>query len=141
AEDAPRRRANALVRVEVERAMPESRRKLLLAELRSDHSSEPLSLGAADIYDVDGWLDLTALRELASLPRPELRFPPFHARAPFASTEPLFTLIRQRDLLVHHPYDDFGATVQRFLDEAASDDEVTTIKMTLYRAGERSPVV
>ena len=121
--------------------MPASRRNALLAELRSDRTSEPLPLDALDVYEIDGMLDLSGLRELASLPRPELRFKPFHGRAPFSSTESLFTLIAQRDLLVHHPYDDFGASVQRFLDEAADDNEVAAIKMTLYRAGERSPIV
>ena len=140
-EDAKRRRGNAVVRVEVERAMPASRRNALLAELRSDRTSEPLPLDALDVYEIDGMLDLSGLRELASLPRPELRFAPFRGRAPFSSTESLFTLIAQRDLLVHHPYDDFGASVQRFLDEAADDNEVAAIKMTLYRAGERSPIV
>src|SRR5437763_4031305 len=137
-EDAKRRRGNAVVRVEVERAMPASRRNALLAELRSDRTSEPLPLDALDVYEIDGMLDLSGLRELASLPRPELRFAPFRGRAPFSSTESLFTLIARRDLLVHHPYDDFGASVQRFLDEAADDNDVAAIKMTLYRAGERS---
>jgi polyphosphate kinase len=140
-EDAKRRRGNAVVRVEVEGAMPASRRTTLLAELRADRSSEPLPLDATDLYEINGLLDLTALRDIASLPRPELRFPPFRGGEPFPATTSLFALIAERDRLVHHPYDDFGASVQRFLNDAADDDAVTTIKMTLYRAGERSPIV
>ena len=140
-EEAKRRRANAVVRVEIERGMPAPRRSMLLAELRSDAASGQLPLDANDLYESDTLLDLGALRELASLPRPELRFPPFVARTPFPPDDSLFALIGERDRLVHHPYDDFGSSVQRFLDEAASDPDVSTIKMTLYRAGERSPVV
>src|SRR3954468_19752546 len=101
-EDAKRRRGNAVVRVEVEPAMPASRRSALLAELRADRSSESLPLDGADVYEIEGLLDLTALRELAALPHPELRFPPFHGVEPFPATASIFTLIAERDRLVHH---------------------------------------
>ena len=140
-EDAKRRRGNAVVRVEIERAMPPSRRKALLAELRADRSSEPLPLDATDLYEIDGLLDLTALREIASLPRPNWRFPAFRGGEPFPAASSLFTLIAERDRLGHHPYDDFDASVVRFFSEAAADPAVTAIKMTVYRAGENSPIV
>lgn len=139
-EELKHRVSNAIVRVEVERAMPNARRALLITELRSDHASEPLALAASDVYEIDGPLDLGAWRQLASLPRPDLRFPPFRSRALAIPNESMFAAIASRDLLVHHPYDDFQSSVQRFLDEASTDPDVTTIKMTLYRTGERSSV-
>jgi polyphosphate kinase len=140
-EDVKRRGHNAVVRVEVEQSMPESRRKLLLTELRTDHASDPLPLDATDVYEIDGPLDLSAWRELASLPRADLRFAPFQPRPLSLPNASIFESIARQDLLVHHPYDDFRSSVQRFLDEASTDPDVTTIKMTLYRAGERSPIV
>lgn len=140
-EDAKRRGGNAVVRVEVEQSMPATLRTTLLNELRFDTFGEPLPLGPDEVYEIDGPLDLTLLRQLAALPMPELRFPPLHPRLPFVPDRSIFAAVRERDRLVHHPYDDFATTVQRFIDEAADDPDVTTIKLTLYRAGERSPVV
>jgi polyphosphate kinase len=140
-EDAKRRGSNAVVRVEVEREMPESLRTLLLNELRYDTGGEPLPLGQDEIHEIGTPLDLTMLKGLASLPLPALRFPPMQPRAPFASDTTICAAIRERDHLVHHPYDDFALSVQRFIEEAADDPLVTAIKVTLYRAGERSPIV
>ena len=140
-EDARRRRSNAIVRIEVERAMPQHVRTMLLDELRFDVGAEPLQLGAADIYEAGGLVDLAALRELAARPMPALAFPAFEPRAPFAAESSIFAALRDGDLLVHHPYDDFNASVLQFLNEAADDSDVVTIKATLYRAGERSPIV
>ena len=140
-EDAKRRGSNAVVRVEVEKSMPATLRKMLLDELRFDTAGEPLPLGVDEVYEIDGPLDLTMLRQLAGLPLPDLRFPPPHSRVAFLPERSIFATIKERDRLVHHPYEDFASSVQRFIEEAADDPDVTTIKATLYRAGERSPIV
>ncbi|MGH7674476.1 MAG: polyphosphate kinase 1, partial [Gemmatimonadales bacterium] len=140
-EEVERRPFQAVVRLEIERAMPERMRDLLLRELRLERESRTSPLGPADVYEVDGLLDLTALREVADLARPDLKFPPFRARAPLASDRSLFSLIAERDILVHHPSDPFEASVERFFTEAADDPDVQSIKLTLYRAGGRSAIV
>ncbi len=139
-EDTKRRWGNAVVRVEVEKAMPAPLRTALIDELRFEGNEELLPLGPSDMYDVDGPLDLSVLRELASLPIPAMRFPAVQPRIPFHPDRSTFAIISERDRLVHHPYDAFSGSVQRFIEEAADDPAVTTIKMTLYRAGERSPI-
>jgi polyphosphate kinase len=140
-EEVERRPFQAVVRLEIERDMPDRMRDLLLRELRLERESRASPLAPADIYEVDGLLDLTALREVADLPRPDLRFPPFHARAPLPPDRSMFTLLAEGDVLVHHPYDAFDATVERFFREAADDPDVESIKLTLYRAGGRSAIV
>jgi polyphosphate kinase len=140
-EDARRRRTNAIVRVEVERAMPSQLRTLLLEELRLDSGAEPLLLGPSDVYEASLLVDLGALRELAASGGNGLTFPPHEPRVPFPPDTSIIALLKQQDLLVHHPYEDFGATVLRFLEEAADDPKVITIKATLYRSGENSPIV
>jgi polyphosphate kinase len=103
---------------------------------------------ALDVYRVRGLMNYADLQTIADLERPELRFPPWEAvvpapfRAPLGEEPPsVFALVRKQDRLVHHPYDSFNATVQRFLDEAADDPRVLAIKTTLYRTAENSPVV
>ena len=140
-EDARRRLTNPIVRVEVERSMPQQLRGLLLQELRLDAAGEQLLLGPADVYESSPLVDFGALRELAELPLPELRFPLFEPLSPFREDEKIVDTVRERDRLVHLPYEDFDATVLRFLDEAAADPAVITIKATLYRAGGSSPIV
>ncbi len=140
-EEVQRRPFQAVVRLEIERDMPVRMRDLLLRELRLERESRAAPLGPADVYEVDGLLDLTALREVADLPRPDLQFPPFHARAPLAPDRSIFALLSEGDMLVHHPYDAFEASVERFFREAADDPDVQSIKLTLYRAGGRSAIV
>jgi polyphosphate kinase len=140
-EDARRRLTNSIVRVEVERSMPQQLRTLLLQELRLDAGGEQLLLGPEDVYESSPLVDFGALRELADLPMPDLRFPAFQPLTPFREDESIVDAVRERDRLVHLPYEDFDATVLRFLDEAADDPAVITIKATLYRAGGSSPIV
>jgi len=140
-EDTKRRWSNDVVRVEVERAMPTPLRTALIDELRFDGGDDLLPLGADDVYEVDGPVDLTVLRELASQPIDALRFPPARPRSPFPTDRSLVSIIGEQDQIVHHPYDSFVDSVQRFIEEAADDPDVTTIKLTLYRAGERSAIV
>lgn len=97
----------------------------------------------SDVFELAGLLDYTALFELASLPIPELRDPPWAPMAPLGLDEEsdLFAVIRAGDVLVHHPYESFDATVERFIRDAANDPSTTTIKMTVYRLGDDTPFV
>jgi polyphosphate kinase len=140
-EETRRRASNAVVRLEVERAMPPSLRSTLLQELRFDGGEQLLALGDDDVYEVGEPLDPPILKELASLPLPDLHFPPFHPRDAFTPDRSMFDLVRERDRLVHHPYENFATSVQRLIEEAADDPAVTTIKLTLYRSGQRSPII
>lgn len=140
-EEAKRRPYGAVVRVEVERAMPQAVRDLLVRELQFAEGSDVSTLGPSDIYEADALVDFGALREIAGLPRPELQFPAFRGRAPIPTDRSIFEALMQGDVLVHHPYDAFTATVERFIAEAADDPGVVAIKLTLYRAGGRSGIV
>lgn len=135
-----RRPLNPAVRVEVERSMPGIVCELVLENLRR----EAAALGTADPVDhvqvVDGLLDLRCLAELPLPDDPALDYPPLRERAPEAD-RPMLDVVRERELLVHHPFDAFDATTVRFLREAAADPDVTTIKITLYRVGTPSPIV
>jgi len=140
-EEAKRRPYGAPVRVEVERAMPPAVRELLLRELQFEDASQGSPLGPGDVMEAEPLVGLGSLRELADLPVPELQYAPFRGQAPVAPGRSMFSLLAERDLLVHHPYDQFEATVERFLGEAADDPDVIAIRLTLYRAGGRSAIV
>jgi polyphosphate kinase len=128
-----RRRFGACVRLEVAAGIPERVRRLLI---------EKLSIDEEDVYESSGPLGLRALMPIAMLPRPDLRDPPFVARQPaeLGDKSDLFALIREGDVLLHHPYDSFGP-VLLFLRQAAEDPDVLAIKMTLYRTGSNAEVV
>ena len=121
--------------------MPPHVRELLLRELQFEDTAPAGSLGASDLYVAPGLVDFGGLRQLARLPLPELDYPPHAGVSPIASGSSIFTVLAERDVLVHHPYDDFESTVQRFVLEAADDPDVVAIKQTLYRAGGRSAIV
>jgi polyphosphate kinase len=140
-EEAKRRPYGAVVRVEVERAMPQAVRDLLVRELQFEEGGDVSTLGSGDLYEADSLVDLGALREIAALPRPDLHYPPFQGRAPLPPDRSIFDVLKQGDVLVHHPYDAFTATVERFIAAAAGDPGVVAIKLTLYRAGGRSGIV
>jgi polyphosphate kinase len=122
-----KRRFGAGVRLEVDAGVPDRIRRMLLDKLEIDEE---------DAYPSSAPLGLAALMELASLNRPDLRDAPFASRTPaeLLETRDLFGAIRQRDILLHHPYDSFGVVLD-FLRQAADDPKVLAIKMTLYRAG------
>jgi polyphosphate kinase len=96
-----------------------------------------------DVYELPGILDYTSLFEIASLPVPELRDPQWTPLPPLGmdADEDIFASIRAGDVLVHHPYESFDASVERFIRDAASDASTTTIKMTVYRLGDDTPFV
>jgi len=135
-----RRPHNPAIRLEVERSMPLLVRELLLENLRRELGPEEVELEPADVQETDGLMDLRCLDELKLPDSPALRYPGFEGRVPLDAAEPMFEAIRKRDLLFHHPFDSFEATVCRFIDEAAKDQGVTAIKITLYRMGSRSPI-
>jgi len=139
-EEASRRRYDQpVVRVEVERAMPAVLRDVVLRELRREHGGALLT--EDDVYEVDGPLDLGAMTELPMMKEAHLCFPAFTGADPLPHDRTLWELIDERDRLFHHPFDSFDATVVRLFREAAADPDVTAIKMTVYRADERSPIV
>ena len=136
AEEVRRRPWGPVVRLEVERAMPPALRELLQRELRFEESELASALGPSDVYMADGPVHLGAVTELAGAhPRPELDYPPLAARDPFPAGRSVFDALDSRDVLVHHPYDGFAQSFERFIAEAADDPAVAAIKLTLYRPG------
>jgi len=124
------------VRIEVERTMPEPLRELLQRELRFEESDLQSALGPSDVYEADGPVGLGSLFELAAAPAlAGLDYPAFTPLDPFAGAPTICERLDQGDVLVHHPYDAFGASFERFIVEAADDPDVVAIKLTLYRPG------
>ena len=138
------RRFGEVIRLEVQDDMPAHLRTLLLEELRNADFPAKTSLSDADVENAGSLLDLADLFELSQLDVPELRDPPFVASVPVELRDPdrsIFDVIRERDLLVHHPFDSFPATVERFLQSAAMDEHVLAIKLTLYRTSGDTAIV
>jgi polyphosphate kinase len=138
------RRFAEVVRVEVETGTPKDLRDLLLGELLEDQPPEMPALTEADLVETGPLLDLGDLMWLAMLEIPELRDPPFNPVIPAElrdTTRSIFDAIRERDILVHHPFDSFPASVEHFLTSAAIDPNVLAIKMTLYRTSGDTPIV
>jgi len=108
-----------------------------------DGLMDRFELRGSDVYEMPGPLDYASLFAIASLPVAELRDPPWSPMVPVGLEEEadLFAVIRAGDVLVHHPYESFDATVERFIRAAADDPAVTTIKMTVYRLGDDTPFV
>jgi len=134
-EELRRRPHGAIVRIEVSRMMPYPIRDLLLRELKRDEESKGVPLLPSDLHEVDGMVDLGSLHEVAEAGDTSLDFPPFAPAEPIPASESMFDVIDRGDVLVHHPYDSFDATTERFLLEAADDPQVVAIKLTLYRPG------
>ncbi|MEP6618331.1 MAG: polyphosphate kinase 1 [bacterium] len=136
-----RRPFNAAVRVEVERSTPSFVSELVLESLRRDARQQGSDDVVDDVQIIDGLLDLRCLTGLPLPPRVELEYPALHAREPIPADQSMFEVMRSGDVVTHHPFDSFEATVIRFIREASVDPAVTAIKMTLYRVGDPSPVV
>ena len=139
------RRFGEVARLEVQDDMPSHLRSLLLDELReNDHEGGALPLTEQDIYEMGPILELGDLMALATIDVPELRDPPFVATVPVELRDPhrtIFDVIRERDLLVHHPFESFAATTEHFIEQAANDDQVLAIKLTLYRTSGDTVIV
>jgi polyphosphate kinase len=141
-----RRLGGSAVRLEIQASTPENLRSTIMREL---------ALTENDVYDIDGLLGLGDLMSFMALPLPELKDEPWSSVVPprlhrlqdldldkpNSDGEDFFGVIRDKDLLVHHPYHSFSATVQRFITEAAYDPNVLAIKMTLYRTSGDSPII
>lgn len=139
-EELRERRFAEIVRMEIERNVDPEVLNLLKNELQ---------LGHGDIIMVDGLLDLTDLYHIADKNLPGLRYEewnpvipePLYREGTTKTEQTIFDIIRKGDLLVHHPYESFAASVRRLIDEAADDPDVLAIKQTLYRTSENSPIV
>lgn len=127
------RRMGEPVLLVVENRMPEHIRMQL---------ARGLGVGMSDIYSTEPPLGLASFAELASIDRPDLKYPPLVPRVPLdiAAGESIFHVIERDDVLVHHPYDSFAPIID-MLTSGATDPGVLTIKQTLYRVGRDSPVV
>ncbi|MEX1185479.1 MAG: polyphosphate kinase 1 [Gemmatimonadaceae bacterium] len=140
------RRFAEVVRVELQDGTPPALRALLREELadQQDLDTDDALLHEDDLVESGPLLELGDLMSLASLDAPELRDPPYTPAIPAElhdTTRSVFAAIRERDILVHHPFDSFTASVERFLEAAAVDEHVLAIKMTLYRTSGDTAIV
>ena len=110
--------------------------------------ADQLGLSQDEVYRLPSPLDLTVLFELGSVDRPDLKNRPFVpttnrqiAEVESSRAQDIFAAIRERDILLHHPYDSFSTSVQAFLAQAAADPKVLAIKQTLYRTSSNSPII
>jgi len=132
-----RRRFGTPVRLEIEEDMSEHMLELLLRELDVD---------PADVIAAPGPLDLSSLFQIYEVDRPTLKYPPYvpvtnPAFGERETPKSVFSTLREGDVLVHHPYESFSTSVQRFIEQAAADPHVLAIKQTLYRTSGDSPIV
>jgi len=129
-----RRRRGEVVRMKMSANAPKALKTLIMNEL-------PVT--EEEIVEVDGLIGISDLGELVTDHRPDLLWPPFSPRVPERVQDhdgDMFAAIRQKDMLLHHPYETFDMVV-RFLQQAATDPDVVAIKQTLYRTSRNSPIV
>lgn len=132
-ENIKQRKFGSVVRLEIEETMPEFMIETLTKNLEiSDH----------DYHILPEPLGMSALMNLYDLPFPHLKEKPFHPVSPaiFEEGKNIFTTIKEKDILIHHPYESFNPVID-FIKKAAEDPNVLAIKQTLYRVGQNSPIV
>lgn len=134
-----RRKFGAVVRLEVAEDIDEHVLELLVEELEAAEN---------EVFKLPGLLDLRGLNDICNLNRDDLKFAKFIPRTnpqlatvETASAPDVFESLKHRDILLHHPYDSFSTSVQRFLEQASNDPKVLAIKQTLYRTSGDSPIV
>lgn len=132
-ENIKQRKFGSVVRLEVEKNMPDFMLETLI---------ENLEITQSDVYTFDDNLGLSDLMLLYDLPMPHLKEKPFHPVTPaiFENDESIFSLIRNKDILLHHPYESFTPVID-FIKQASLDPDVLAIKQTLYRVGPDSPII
>ncbi len=138
------RRFGEVVRLEVEEGTPAHLRELLLDELRGSEAPEMAPLTERELHAPAPLLDLSDFLQLAGLDFPEHRDPPLIPAVPPElrdTTRSIFDVVRENEILVHHPFDSFGASVETFIESAARDEQVLAIKMTLYRTSGDGAIV
>ncbi len=129
-----RRRRGEVVRMKITAGAPEALRKIIMEELHVDTD---------EVVEVDGMIGIADVKELVLDARPDLLWPNFTPRVPERVQDhegDMFAAMRQKDMLLHHPYETFDMVV-RFLQQAARDPDVVAIKQTLYRTSRNSPIV
>jgi polyphosphate kinase len=138
-EELRKRRFGNVVRLEIERSMPHATRALLM---------RGLNVETPDVYEISGTLDLNVLNSIADLDVANLHYSPWQPVTAVRLLPPdpdeeadVFAAIRAGDILLHHPYESFVTSVQRFIEQASEDPDVLTIKQTLYRTSGDSPIV
>ncbi len=132
-----RRRFGRAIRLEIDHTMPTETLELLVRELDLDDD---------DVFEYRGLIDCSDFFQIASLPERDLSLETFSGVVPvqlrnIESSEQLFARLRRADVLIHHPYDSFNASVTEFVRRAANDPKVRAIKLTLYRTSGDSPIV